>query len=501
MSSRPHTRKRLLFLMFTAFLSVSLPAQMNCYFGLGVFNTPKNQSFIETYLTFDGNSLAAGVIEGKLQNSVNVLFTAYRDTTIVKANKYTLSGPLFSDSVPAPSFIDNQRYALPNGTYRIVLSITDKYTPKQKPLVLEQTVQVAYTGKDLQCSSIQLLESFKKTETPTALSKSGYDLIPYSINYFPEKMGHLSFYFEAYNTDTVLGKDKPFIFSYYIENSQNLVRLSNYGDFKKQRTAKVNPLLAKMDISKLGTGNYNLVIELRDEKNTMHLQQKFFFQRLNKAVDIVALQKQSENKTLQEYFGMCNNADTLRMFVECLWPIADGVDKERTINQSIKKDPDLMKKFVIDFWQRRAADTADPVKMWTEYYRNVQEVMVLFKCGKQKGYYTERGRVYLQYGKPNQRSQQTAEQNAYPYEIWQYYRITDRTNSQFFTNKKFVFVNKMLGDDCYRLIHSDLRGEVYNDRWQFDVSRGSNNGSSDPNRNTPAGTESNHFNEIYNNPR
>lgn len=488
-------------LIFMAFLSVSLPAQLSCYFELGVFNTPNNQPFLETYLTFDGNSLTARETDGRLQNSVNVLFTVYRDTTIVKANKYTLSGPLFVDTVSSPTFIDNQRYSLPNGAYRVVLSITDKYALKPKPLVLEKTVNVAYNSKDLQCSSIQLLESFKKTETPTALSKSGYELIPYSINYFPEKMGQLSFYFETYHTDTVLGRDRPFIYTYYVENSQNLVRMSNYGDFKKLKTGKVNPLLAKMDISKLGSGNYNLVIELRDENNKMHLQQKVFFQRLNKQVDIVALQQESENKTIQDYFGRCNDPDTLRMFVECLWPIANGVDKERTINQSLKKDPEQMKKFVIDFWQRRAGDTANAVKLWTAYYKDVQEVMVLFKCGKQKGYYTERGRVYLQYGKPNQRSQQNAEQNAYPYEVWQYYRINDRTNGQFFTNKRFVFVNKMLGDDCYRLVHSDVRGEIYNDRWQFEVTRGNNNGAADPNKNKPLGTETNHFNDIYNNPR
>jgi GWxTD domain-containing protein len=495
------TRKHLLTLLFTAVFTVHHYAQITAYFNVGVFNTPQNQPFVETYLTFDGSSLAAGEINNKLLNSVNVVFTAYKDTTLVKAAKYNLNSPLFSDSSASPTFIDNQRYTLPNGNYRIVLTITDKYAPQQKPLVVEKTLRIAYNTKNIQCSSIEPLESFKKTEMPGALSKSGYDLIPYSINYYPETINQLAFYFETYNTDTALGKNKAFIYTYYLENSLNMKRLTNYGDFKRQNTAKVNPLLARMDISGLGTGNYNLVIELRDENNTMHVQQKFFFQRLNKMVDIVALQKMSENKTIHAYFSNCNDPDTLRMFVECLWPIADGVDKERTINQSIKKDPELMKKFIIDFWQRRAADTADPVKLWAAYYKNVQEVMVLFKCGRQKGYFSERGRVYLQYGKPNQRAQQNAEQGAYPYEIWQYYRLTDRTNGQFFTNRKFVFVNKMLGDDCYRLIHSDVRGEIYNERWQFDVMRGNSNNATDPNALTPNGSQNNQFNDIYNNPR
>jgi GWxTD domain-containing protein len=189
------------------------------------------------------------------------------------------------------------------------------------------------------------------------------------------------------------------------------------------------------------------------------------------------------------------------MFVECLWPIADGIDKDRIINQAIKKEPELMKKFVIDFWQRRANDSVNPLNLWANYYKNVQTVMANFKCGKQKGYYSERGRVYLQYGAPNQRSQQKNEQNTFPYEIWQYYSLTDGTNKQRFTNRKFVFVNKNLGDDCYTMIHSDMRGEIYNDRWQFEITRRNSDGVSNPDNTAPKGTEFNQFNEIYNNPR
>jgi len=42
--------------------------------------------------------------------------------------------------------------------------------------------------------------------------------------------------------------------------------------FKKQSTSKVNPLLAQLDISKLGSGNYYLVIEIRDQNNIMQLE-------------------------------------------------------------------------------------------------------------------------------------------------------------------------------------------------------------------------------------
>jgi GWxTD domain-containing protein len=477
-----------------------MQAQVTAYFNLGAFNVPSKQSFVETYLTVVGHSLVKKNVNGQYQNSVNVLLTILKDTSIIKADKYVLKGPLFSDTLNIPTFIDNQRYSLENGTYTIQLVISDNNKSNQKPLKFTQKFILAFNNKEIQSSSIQVLESYKKAQTVSSLTKSGYDLVPYNINYFPETQSELPFYFEAYNLDTVLGKNKPFLFYYYIENSQNFQKQSSFGSFKKQLSSAVNPLLAKIDISILGSGNYNLVLEIKDEQNKIQFQNKYFFQRLNKPVDGAAMKNFNEKKTVSDYFGSCNNIDTLRMFVECLWPIANGVDKERIINQTIKKDPELLKKFAIDFWQRRAADTVSPLKLWARYYRNVQQVMVLFKCGKQKGYYTERGRVYLQYGPPSQRSIQNNELNTFPYEIWQYYSLYDQSNGQKLTNRKFVFVNKMLGDDCHTLVHSDTRGEINNDRWQFEISRRNNNGAANPDQLKPIGSE-NTADEIYNNPR
>ncbi|HRD38161.1 MAG TPA: GWxTD domain-containing protein, partial [Bacteroidia bacterium] len=89
---------------------------------------------------------------------------------------------------------------------------------------------------------------------------------------------------------------------------------------------------------------------------------------------------------------------------------------------------------IVDFWQKRAGDSLDPLQLWLAYYKEVIIANSEFKCGKQKGYYTDRGRVYLQYGKPNQRVIQPSEPYAYPYEIWQYYRVQDQSNGQFYSN-------------------------------------------------------------------
>ncbi|MGZ3900235.1 MAG: hypothetical protein ACXVDC_07900, partial [Bacteroidia bacterium] len=347
-----YTRKKLLSSLLLVFLKASYFSQIISYFNTGTFNVPGQKPFLETYLTLIGNSFSYKTVGTHYQNSVNISLLIYKDSAIVHANKYNLISPAFSDTLKAPTFIDNQRYPLDNGNYMLEVTISDNYNPRQRPVQLKQKFQISFQPDKIESSSIEVLESYKKATVVSGVTKSGFDLIPYNVNYFPESQNELSFYFESYNTDTVLGANKPFIYYYYIEGSDNLVKLNSYGAFKKQNAAKVNPLLAKLDISKLGSGNYNLVIEIKDEKNIIRHQKKYFFQRLNKAVDIAALYGYSEKKTIAEFFGSCNNADTLKMFVECLWPIANGLDKERVINQAVKKDKEMMKKFVIDFWQR-----------------------------------------------------------------------------------------------------------------------------------------------------
>ena len=468
---------------------------------MACFNIPDQQAFIESYLTIVGNLLSSKEVNGAYQSSVKVSLSITGDSGIVLKKEYNVLSPVYSNSLQAPSFIDVQRYPLKNGNYTLYIKLDDNNNPFKKPFEFRRSFGINYLANTLQPSSIELLERFQKTQTQNNLSKSGLEMIPYTVNYYPESQSQLLFYFETYNSDTVLGKDKSLVYTYYLQNANNSAKMNEYGSFKKQRTAKVNPLLGKLDISKLPTGLYYLVIELRDENNVLHVSEKLQFQRMNATPTLVDSRPTIEKNSFIEFFENRNNPDSLKMFVECLWPIADGLDKERIINTAVKKDPILMKNFVTDFWQRRAADTANPYKMWAVYYKSVQEAMILFRCGKQPGYSGDRGRVYLQYGKPSQRTIENYEPNTFPYEIWQYYRTTDASTGRYYSNRKFVFVNRALGDDCHQLIHSDMPGEINNPRWQFDITRRNNEGKADLENQTPSGTQYNQFNEIYSNPR
>jgi len=488
-------KKYVLLFVLGLFIS-NLQASVTAYFNYGVFNIPTGSPFIETYLTIIGNSIRHKAINGGLQGSVNIKVLITKGGELYTGDNYNLLGPVDKDSLSLSSFIDNHRYALPNGVYGIEITLTDNNDPLKKPFTYKENVVINYSKSEISGSSIQALESYAKTVNQSSISKSGYDLIPYNVNYYPEKQNKLLFYMETYGTDTVLGKGQSFIYEYHVERKEDMFKPTGLSGFKKQSTAKVNPLLAQLDISNLETGNYYLVIQVKDKTNKIQLEKKWFFQRKNNIEKPIGYKEQ---RSVYEFFGNYSNADTLKMFVECLWPISTTVERDWQINVGLKKDPELMKKYIVDYWEKRAGDSLDPLQMWLAYYDNVKIVNKLFKCGKQKGYYTDRGRMYLQYGKPDQRVMQPNEPYSYPYEIWQYYRVYDNSNKQFYTNKRCVFVNKSIADDCYTMVHSEIRGEIYNERWRYEVSKRESNPNMDATK--PSQQPGNSYDDFFNSPK
>ena len=488
------------FLFFiTVLLSNAVFSNITVYFNYGVFNTGNNKPYLETYLTISGNTVKFSPVSGGYQANVNISWKILKGKDVVKESKYNLMSPLAIDTLHLPSFIDNQRFSLDNGQYTLELVVTDNANPEKKSIHAEKITIALNRDNKVYNSNIQILESFYKSSTQSLLTKNGYDLIPYNINYFPKTQNALKFYMETYNLDTVIGKGSKFVYSYYIENGENLQKQIGLSGFQKQTANRINPLLAQFDISQLPTGNYNLVIETKDSTGIVQSQNKWFFQRQSDAKEQVA-KFDSKYKTVEEFFNSVQSTDSLKQFVECLWPVSSFKEREWQGVQIKKKDPNLMRGYLVGYWKGQAADTTDALQLWYTYYKLVLETNALLKCGKQKGYFTDRGRVYLQYGKPDQRNQVNSEPETYPYEVWQYYRIYDKTTKRFFTNKKFIFANFMIADDCYKLIHSDVRGEMYDERWRLRlVSRSQQNTNLDATK--PKTFYGNNSDDNFNNPR
>ncbi|HPS62371.1 MAG TPA: GWxTD domain-containing protein [Bacteroidales bacterium] len=425
------------------------------------FNSPEGP-YLETYLSVAANSVQFVKQEnGQFKATVNILMTFKQGNEIKAFRKYELNSSEVADTANRNFyFVDQQRFSLPNGTYEFEIQMADKFK-ETAPTPSTRTIAIDYPEGKAAFSDVEFIKSYTRAVTPTALSKSGFDLVPYTYTFFPENETKMTFYSELYNMDRVTGADKKFLLSYYIESFEHNVMLSSYIRPKKETARNVNVLLTEVDISNLPTGNYNLVLEARGTQNEVIATKKMFFQRMNPAAQ-VSMADLGAAEIANTFAEKITNIDSLREYISCTYPIATGLEKAFSRVSMKKSDLHTLQQFFFTFWQAR--DHANPEKAWLAYKEQVEKVQFNFGTPVKKGYQTDRGRVYLEYGPPNTRSQQNMEPSNYPYEIWQYYTLNNNQR-----NRKFVFYSPDRVTSDFILLHSDATGEVNNPRWKIDL--------------------------------
>jgi GWxTD domain-containing protein len=204
-----------------------------------------------------------------------------------------------------------------------------------------------------------------------------------------------------------------------------------------------------------------LVLEFLDVDETVLHKRECTFDRFNPTFEDVVVD--FSQTVIDPRFFEELPKDSLFYYLESLTPISSRADVAQIFTLIDKKDIELAQKYFQAYWIR--TNPEGPTDAWIKYKKSVLAVQKEYGTLLMPGYKSDRGRVFLQYGPPNAKIQRPNEPGEYPYEIWQYYKIAS------FSNRRFVFYNPMGVGNEYVLLHSDLPGELFNNRWLQDVSR------------------------------
>jgi GWxTD domain-containing protein len=254
-----------------------------------------------------------------------------------------------------------------------------------------------------------------------------------------------------------MGSDSKFLFKYFIESDETKLPIDGFVKIKKESSKLVNVLLSEIDIAKLPSGNYYLVIEARDKENKIAATCNLFFQRSNP--DLKPQPADFSGVDAENTFvAKITDLKLLDDYINSLYPISSQLDYQ--FSQDVLKFADIKAKqrYFYSFWLKRKPDA--PEKAWLSYLDQVNKVNDAYGCRIIKGYMSDRGRVFLKYGPPNTIYNNESEPSAYPYEIWHYYKLSNQGNV------RFVFYSPDLVSNCYELLHSEAIGEVHNQQWQ-----------------------------------
>ncbi len=416
-----------------------------------VFKSP-DQSYVEVYLHVAGKTVTfAPVSDSTSQAGIEVLLLFKQGEKIVKFDKYILNSPITKKWV---DFVDLKRYALAEGTYDLVATIQDTGN-KENTSEYKTKIDIQFPEGEVAQSDIQLLASFSKAQEENIFVKNGLMMEPLPYNFYGRGISNISFYNEVYNTDVVIGEDFLVSYSIHVADKEDepVINIAH----KRQQAAPVVPVLLQMDISRLPSGNYNLVVEVRDRDKGLLSHKKIFFQRSNPYLEIESLELDSTQ--LQEEFVAKLSPAQLEYSLRALTPKLPSKDMEM-INLMLRKDrTEAQRNYLFSYWAKESPTA--PEFAYKKYMQVAAAVDKTFRSGFRYGFETDRGFTYLKYGQPSDIENRETDPTAPPYEIWSYNHL-EMTGQN---NVRFVFYNPSLAAGDYVLLHSDVIGERNNPNW------------------------------------
>ncbi len=148
---------------------------------------------------------------------------------------------------------------------------------------------------------------------------------------------------------------------------------------------------------------------------------------------------------------------------------ADELEKEFQSAQYIATSEDVdtfeklstaeaRREFLAKFWTRIEISEVGRSDLTRSIY--LQKVLTAnqrYRGFGREGWRTDRGRVYILYGEPDEVQRFPSSQDSKPYEIWNYHQIEGGV--------EFVFIDRT-GFNEYTLVHSTKRGEIQDASWE-----------------------------------
>lgn len=449
----------LLIIMFLA-VTASQAQGLKAFISHKAYCTHNMQPYIEYTFIIGGNTVQYVLNENKkYEADVELRVDMMQNDSLVKRLHYILSSDQFADSARAgkPDFADIQNVPMPQGEYFLYFYLKDLHGDTNEITYIDK-IDLDFPEDRISTSKISLYKTISAPESPGLFVKYGYYLPPLFSNFVPESQYTLPFAVEVYNTQRILGDGKLKAKCFIEEaNSHLLANPNNVLDMQYD-TKDVVLVFNEFNVFSLPSGNYFAVVELLDEGDSLLMVDKIFFQKSNPSFHINM--DDYKNVDLKGTFvEFDTNRKVLIDQVKCLYPISNFSEREFYENRMKSLPTDQLQRFFYNFWLKR--NPLNPGEEWLKYKKMVDFVEMKYGSPQVRGYLTDRGRVMLQYGIPNDIHEVPSDPVTLPYEIWHYYYLDHQTNV------KFVFYDPVLTGNDYELLHSNMYGEVSNPNWKM----------------------------------
>ena len=434
----------------------------------------EDYSYSEAHVVLTGNSLNhIYQKDSLLQSQVNITILYSQNDSIKYYNKSRVSGPLCQTP---ENYFTIKRTAIPvPGTYDMKVIIQDVNATYS---AIEHTEEIVVNTLAPGLSKPLLISSINKDFPENEMAKNGLILENLPNKFLDKNSSFLEFYIEMYKIDQEIPDN--FILSYMVVDQDDDTGTKPLViQHRNLKSEAFTPILLKMDLSEVPSGNYKLICLIRGRDLKEYFRVSTDFQRSNPFLNL----QDSENAlaTITEYldeeFVGKLSPEELRFSILSIAPLVDQTDGD--LIKTTLENPDIKAQqlYLFNFWAERYP--INPESAYQGYMDVAKAVNATFQSGFRNGIETDRGYIYLKYGQPNDIIKEYNEMDAFPYEIWFYDRLANNGNQ---SDVKFLFYNPSKTSNEFQLLHSNCVGEIQNPRWELELYRSVSSTQADGNR-------------------
>ena len=452
--------KKVMFILILSITYVSAQTKMSFEFDYARFKYDSTQTYLEIYYSIGQGSLTSYSIDDKLLIGT-YLDISLRDTLInhVLVNKTYKSETEIdttqSESYKDKNLIGNIGYTLPPGKYQLIITATDiadstKFITYKENIVINSFSLNSYSISDIQLATRIITDS---KNTNSIFYKNTMEVFPNPHDIYTETMPVLFFYAELYNINLNADEKSNLVLIQQLNDQNGNALESKQKQIPQNNTSIVE--VGMVNLKKYPTGSYTLLLSLFQDSLYVGVASSKRFYLLNPSVIPVSSQISLSNMDVKSSeFGLYSEEECDEMFEVCT-PISREQDID-TYEKLISVDS--KREFLFHFWKMRDMEPETPRNEFKdEYMERVIFVEGRYKTFTKRGVKTDRGRVYLINGEPDEVDYHANDYNTKPYEMWTYHSIEGGV--------VFVF-GDITGYNDYEILHSTKRGELRDDNWQ-----------------------------------
>lgn len=412
------------------------------------------QGYLEVYLHVVGTSVNFESLDSiQQQATVEVMLQIEKDNAIIIADKLMISSPIVA--VPT-DFVDVKRYKLDNGDYRLMAFMKDK-SKSEDEVNIQKVFSLNYNLSPIEQSDIQLLASAKAATDPNhPFAKRQFLLEPLPTHFLQKELTSLLFYNEVYLQNTT----KPLKLRYFIDRVLNGDRKTVKIVNKRKVGRGITPLLLSIDISDVASGNYTLTVEVRDTTEALLSAKSIPFQRSNPYLKNLPI---PEEELGNETFVATLSPKELDIAIKAIVPILPQNMTAHANKVLADQDTIAQRLLLFNYWAGKNPNL--PKVAYDAYMKVIWAIDRQFRSGFRNGFETDRGVIYLRYGRPDDIVRVEDEPSAPPYEIWSYNEFPQTMQN----NVRFLFYNPSLAPEDFVLLHSTARTELNNPQWEIQL--------------------------------